>query len=215
MASIKGFFIFVILIGLVLATALKSETNGQSSEHGKKYSQLVIRNVTIIDGNGTPPEGPMDVIVKDNTIQSVQYSQKDYPFKEAERVIDGTGMYLLPGLINLHAHIHEERGGKPIPFEYLYKLWLSCGITTVRDMGSNTALTLLEREKSLDGSIVAPRIFLYMVAWTRNPGEARKRVQEIKRSGGDGVKIFGNDRDVFDLGVDRERECPRHLTHPG
>ncbi len=213
MANIKGFFIFVILIGLLLASGLKSETTGQSNQHGKKYSQLVIRNVTIIDGNGTPAEGPMDVIVKDNTIQSVQYSQNDSPFKEAERVIDGTGMHLLPGLINLHAHIHDERGGKPIPFEYLYKLWLSCGITTVRDVGSNSALTLLEREKSRSSSLAAPRIFLYMIAWARNPEDARKRVQEIKRLGGDGIKIFGNDRDVLEALLDEAHRLNLPVSH--
>jgi dihydroorotase-like cyclic amidohydrolase len=78
-------------------------------------------------------------------------------------VIDGIGMYLLPGLINSHAHIHDSRGKNPLPFEYLYKLWLSCGITSVRDVGSNYKKTIDERAKSQAGEIAAPRIFLYIL----------------------------------------------------
>jgi hypothetical protein len=207
--NIKRFLIFMILIGLLLITGLSSETG----EHGKKYSQLVIRNVVIIDGNGTPPKGPVDIIIKGNTIQSIGSAKKDKEYKDADKVIDGTGMYLLPGLINIHAHIHDKRGEKPIPFEYLYKLWLSCGITTVRDMGSNNQLTIREREKSRKGLIAAPRIFLYMVAWARTPDSARKRVQEVKRLGGDGVKIFGNDRDVLEALLDEAHKLNLRVAH--
>lgn len=207
--NIKRFLIFMILIGLLLITGLNSETG----EPGKRYNQLVIRNVIIIDGNGTPPKGPVDIIVKGNTIQSIGPVKKDMEYKDADKVIDGTGMYLLPGLINIHAHIHDKRGKKPIPFEYLYKLWLSCGITTVRDVGSNNQLTIPEREKSRKGLIAAPRIFLYMVAWARTPEAARKRVQEIKRLGGDGVKIFGNDRDVLEALLDEAHKLNFRVAH--
>ena len=53
-------------------------------------------------------------------------------------MIDATGKYVLPGLINAHAHLQEERGGKPQPIEYELDIWLACGITTVRDVGSDT-----------------------------------------------------------------------------
>jgi len=209
MMNVKRFFIFGIVIGLLLSTGLNSDTG----EPGKRYNQLAIRNVVIIDGNGTPAKGPADVIIKGNTIQSIGPAIKDKEYKDAEKVIDGTGMYLLPGLINLHSHIHDTRGEKPIPFEYLYKLWLSCGITTVRDVGSNYQLTIQEREKSSKGLITAPRIFLYMVAWASTPEAARKRVQEIKRLGGDGVKIFGNDRDVLEALLDEAHKLNLRVAH--
>jgi hypothetical protein len=209
MMNIKRFVIFMLLISVLLITGLDSDTG----EPGKRYNQLVIRNAVIIDGNGTPAKGPADVIVKGNTIQSIGPAIKNKEYTDAEKVIDGTGMYLLPGLINLHAHIHDTRGEKPIPFEYLYKLWLSCGITTVRDVGSNYQLTIQEREKSNKGLITAPRIFLYMVAWASTPGAARKRVQEIKRLEGDGVKIFGNDRDVLEAVLDEAHKLNLRVAH--
>ena len=210
---IKKSFIFIIFIGLWFGSVMGNGTGELASINGKRFNSLVIRNVIIIDGNGTPAKGPMDVIIKGNTIQSVVNANKDESYKEAEQVIDGTGMYMLPGLINIHGHIHEERGGKPIPFDYLYKLWLSCGITTVRDVGSNYDLTIREREKSRQGLITAPRIFLYMVAWARTPEAARKRVQEIKRLGGDGMKIFGNDRDVMAALLDEAHRLNLPVAH--
>ena len=52
-------------------------------------------------------------------------------------MIDATGKYVMPGLINAHAHLQEERGGKPQPIEYELDIWLACGITTIRDVGSD------------------------------------------------------------------------------
>ena len=48
----------------------------------------------------------------------------------AEHEIDATGMYVLPGFIDLHVHA----GGPPKnpSAEYAYKLWLAHGVTTVR-----------------------------------------------------------------------------------
>jgi cytosine/adenosine deaminase-related metal-dependent hydrolase len=187
---------------------------GQTIESGKRYKQLVVRNVIVVDGKGTPPRGPMDVLVKENKIQALRGAQTSAgAYKDAERVIDGTGMYLLPGLINIHGHIHHQRGDMPIPFEYLYKLWLSCGVTTVRDVGGNYDLTLEEREKSRKGLIAAPRIFLYMVAWERTPAAARKRVREIKKLGGDGVKIFGVDRDIMEAFLDEAHKADLRVAH--
>ncbi len=35
------------------------------------YSQLIIRGVTLIDGTGAPPTGPVDIIVKQNRIERI------------------------------------------------------------------------------------------------------------------------------------------------
>ena len=160
--------ISIILFCLLLNQGLRSETRGV--ENGQRYDRLVIRNVVVIDGKGTPPTGPLDIIVEGNKIQSIRSASRGKDaYKKEEHVLDGTGMYLLPGLINIHAHIHDSRAGKPLPFEYIYKIWLACGITTVRDVGSNYQKTIGERRKSQEGLIAAPRIYLYMIAWGGTP----------------------------------------------
>jgi imidazolonepropionase-like amidohydrolase len=214
MESVRKYFtiVSIILVCLLLSQGLRSETRGV--ENGQRYGRLVIRNVVVVDGKGTPPRGPSDIIIEGNKIQSVRSAnrRKD-AYQKEEHVLDGTGMYLLPGLINIHAHIHDSRAGQPLPFEYIYKLWLACGITSVRDVGSNYEKTIKERRKSQEGKIVAPRIFLYMRAWGSTPEEARKSIQEVKKRGGDGVKIFLMDRDIMKAALDEAHKLGLRVAH--
>ena len=204
--------IFVIALCLLIIEGLKGETRGV--EHGKRYEKLIIRNVMVVDGKGTPPIGPVDIIINKNKIESIRRTRKsEDAYQEEEHVLDGSGMYLLPGLINMHAHIHDRRGGGTLPFEYIYKLWLGCGITTVRDCGSNYNKTLEERSKSQQGLIAAPRIFLYMITRGRSPEEIRQRVREIKKAGGDGVKIVGHDRDIIEALLDEAHKLGLRVAH--
>jgi len=207
---LTGFLI--IYLSLLSTQVLLSDSKG--IKNGQRYDRLIIRNVIVIDGKGTPTRGPSDVVVEGNTIQSVQSARRNTnAYQDEEHILDGTGMYLLPGLINIHAHIHESRAGQPFPTEYIYKLWLACGITTVRDVGSNTQTTIEERRKSQEGQIPAPRIFLYMRAGGRTPQEARERVREIKKMGGDGVKIFGMDRDIMKAILDEAHKLGFRVAH--
>jgi dihydroorotase-like cyclic amidohydrolase len=211
----KGKMCVVALIICVLLfplLALSGESRGVDS--GQRYEELVIRNVIVVDGKGTPPRGPVDIILKGNKIHSVRSANRSSEaYRKNLHVLDGSGLYAIPGLINIHAHIHDSRGGVPIPFEYLYKLWLSCGITTVRDVGSNYEKTIHERQKSQEGSVAAPRIFLYMRAWGRTPEEMKQSIQEIKENGGDGVKIFGMDRDIMKAALTKAHELGFRVAH--
>ena len=171
---------------------------------GRRVHRLLIHNATVIDGNGTPASGPKDIVIENNTISDVialdpvALSRGGRGGAQADAVIDATGKYVMPGLINAHAHLQEERGGKPQPIEYELKIWLACGITTIRDVGSDTRRALELRKQSAEGEIVAPRIFVYpMFGRPRDAAAARAHVQELKRMGADGIKILGIDRDTM------------------
>jgi len=133
------------LVALLIAQTLTAQTAGQPIVGGKRYPRLVIRNAMVVDGNGTPASGPKDIVLEGNTISEVvaldpvalREGRAKRPAGDVE--IDATGKYVLPGLINAHGHIQDERGGIPQPVEYCLKLWLACGITTVRDVGSDDA----------------------------------------------------------------------------
>lgn len=190
------------------------ETRGV--EHGQRYDRLIIRNVIVIDGKGTPPRGPVDVILNGNTIESVVAPAKDAmdAYQQESHVLDGTGMFALPGLINLHGHY--SRVGV-VPFDYIHKLYLACGVTSLRDMGSDYDLTIPERTKSREGAIAAPRIFLYMREQPepgRTPEEARQRIRQIQERGGDGVKLSGlRDRDVLYALMDEANKLGLRVAH--
>ncbi len=175
------------------------------------FDRLVIRGATMIDGTGAPPMGPVDLVIEKNRIaeiRSVGYPK--VPIRETARPakgtkeIDATGMYLLPGFVDCHAHIGGAMQGTPA--EYVYKLWMAHGVTTIRDPGSGNGVdwTLRERERSAKNEIVAPRIFVYVrpgANWDKgpitNPDIAREYVRWAKQKGADGFKLIGSDP-IFD-----------------
>src|ERR1039458_5291071 len=173
---------------LVAALCAACSAMAQAPASGKRVRRLLIHNATVVDGNGTPASGPKDIVIENNLISDVipldavasARAGSRAPV-QADAVIDATGKYVLPGLINAHAHLQEERGGKPQPLEYELDIWLACGITTIRDVGSDTKRALEIRRQSAEGELAAPRIFVYpMFGRARNATEARARVQSLK-----------------------------------
>lgn len=216
-----------ILTILILASAVvPAQTPSAKVESGHRYSRLVIRNAMVIVGNGTPAAGPMDIVIEGNHIAQIvpidptSMSRPGSGRPTGDVEIDAAGKYVLPGLINAHAHLQDERSGIPQPFEYELKLWLACGITTVRDLGSDYAKSSVIRKQSSDNSIPAPRIFLYRV-FSDMPGkpaphnaeEARARVREIKESGADGMKVFGVTRDVMQALEEEAHSLNLRIAH--
>lgn len=199
----------VVTLSLLLPSTLSAQpAEGTTAEHGRRYDRLLIRNVYVIDGNGTPTTGPTNVVVAGDRIERVGGRGGDY-----DAVIEGDGRYLLPGLINNHAHLQDSRGRISMPFQYQFDLWLASGITTIRDVGSNREKALELRKRSAGGEIIAPRIFLYMRAGGRTAEEARERVRQIKEAGGDGIKITGLDREPLAALLDEARKMGLRVAH--
>ncbi len=187
---------------------------------GKRYSRLVIRNAMIVDGSGRPAAGPYDIVVENDLISQIvgidPVAAKDGTAKrpaKGEVEIDASGKYVLPGLINLHGHTQDERGGVPQPVEYCMKMWLACGITTVRDV-SASAKTLKWREQSEKNEIFSPRIYAYGVfTGAKNADEARQKVQKLKQDGYDGIKLFGVDRAIMAAMMDEAKKQNMRVAH--
>lgn len=225
--SIKGFG-GVEAVALVMAVTLwQSLAYGQSAAQaaasGKRYGTLAIRNAMVLDGNGTPASGPKDILIEGNRIAQIvpldpvalKSGSQKRPSAEAE--IDAGGKYVLPGLINAHVHVQDERGGIAQPVEYELKLWLACGITSVRDVGSELPKTLALREKSSRGEVAAPRIFVYgrynSAPLPQNAAEARARIRELKQMGVDGIKLFAADRDIMAALADEAHQLGLRIAH--
>jgi cytosine/adenosine deaminase-related metal-dependent hydrolase len=213
----------LVLIVWSLSSDLAAGGQSQTVASGRRYQRLVIRNATVIDGNGTPASGPKDIVIEGNRIAQVvpldpvalKRGESNRPAGDVE--IDASGKYVLPGLINAHGHVQDERGGVPQPLEYELKLWLACGITTVRDVGSDTKKTLALREQSNRGEVAAPRLFVY-ARFAYNPApknaeEARGRVRELKEMGVDGIKLAGADRDIMGAMADEAKKAGLRIAH--
>src|SRR5688500_14721300 len=100
------------------------------------FPTLTIRNVMVIDGTGAPPFGPANVIVENNRIARIVnvptpgVASREPTPAPGPNNIDGTGMYLMPGFVNLHVHLGDAK--KAPQAEYVYKLYMAHGVTTVR-----------------------------------------------------------------------------------
>jgi Amidohydrolase family len=201
-----------VLFSLAFALGItpSATAQAQTPRNGQRVHRLLIRNATVVDGNGTPARGPLDIVVVDNVIEQVTPRAN----AQADAVIDATGKYVLPGLINNHAHIQEERAGKSQPIEYEFDIWLACGITTVRDVGSPTPRTLELRKMTAEGQIAGPRIFAYpMLGPVATPQAARERVRSLKAMGADGIKILGIDRDLMEAMEDEAHKLGMRIAH--
>jgi cytosine/adenosine deaminase-related metal-dependent hydrolase len=186
---------------------------------GAQYRRLIIRNAVVVEGNGTPAAGPKDIVIEGDRIAAIiprdaagGTPRSSDPPADAE--IDAHGRYVIPGLVNLHAHIQEERAGIAMPVDYCLKLWLACGITTIRDVGSNFEKTRQYRAQSAVGTLAAPRIFAYpMLGRAATAEAARARIRELKQNGADGVKFLGVYRDVMMAAVSEARAAGLRTAH--
>jgi cytosine/adenosine deaminase-related metal-dependent hydrolase len=209
------------LASLFLPTVLVAQAT--TVVHGTRPTRLVVRNATIVDGNGTPARGPFDIVLDGNTITQLVPLDPVAAGRGAGRratatpgtaEIDATGKYVLPGLINAHAHLQDDRAGVPQPIEYELKIWLASGITAIRDVGSDSKKALAWREESARGTLAAPRIFVYpQFGRPTNADAARARVRDIKSMGADGIKLLGIDRDVMQAMEDEAHKLGLRIAH--
>jgi imidazolonepropionase-like amidohydrolase len=188
------------------------------------FQRLVLRNATVIDGTGAPPLGPMNILVEDGRIAVTKkvtgfLSTPDPIFASADHEIDCRGKWVTPGFVDCHGHsgvsFHAASGWVP-PVDYVYKLWLAHGITTVRDAGSMNGLDWLidQRERSARNSIAAPRLLAYsyfpavndMLKVIHTPDAGRKWLGRIKERGADGVKFFGAPPAIMQAALDECRK---------
>lgn len=180
------------------------------------FPRLVIRNVHLIDGTGAPPRGPVNITIERDRIVAIadvagtrSLSQASVAADAGTEVIDAKGGYALPGFVNTHEHIGTPihvYGGRLTHVDYVLKLMLAHGITTVRDVGSLMGLrwTLKLQQESDSGTISAPRIQAYALFPESIPnGElARGWVRAVAKKGANGVKFLGASPQVFAAAID-------------
>jgi len=224
-------FFLSMVIGWAQVTPAPDRAEGEGP-----FNQLIIRGATLINGNGAPPIGPVDIVIEQNKIGSVNTvgfpgveinPDRRPQLKDGGREIDAAGMYVLPGFVDMHGHIGGDSQGTPA--EYVFKLWLAHGVTTIREPGSGNGLdwVLDHKQKSAANTITAPRIHAYtwfgqdlekVKSVKKLPGEkavsnehlngdittaaqAKSWVRANYRRGADGIKFFGATPEVMDAGL--------------
>jgi len=193
----------------------------RKADEGQQYQRLILRGGTLVSGEGAPPIGPVDIVIEQNkVVQIASVGNPGVPIKTDRRPIadkntkeiDVEGKYILPGFVDMHGHI----GGSAddIPAEYVFKLWLAHGITTVREPGSFNGLewVLDHKERSEDNTIVAPRIVPYVgfgmgaKSAIYTPKQARRWVKDIAKKGAKGIKFFGATPKIMEAALDEAKK---------
>ncbi|HIC54050.1 MAG TPA: hypothetical protein EYO97_09480 [Gemmatimonadetes bacterium] len=123
-------------------------------------ASLLIENVTLIDGTGRPAVPNAWVLVEGDRITRVAVREIEAP--RDSRRIDGSGKFLIPGLMDMHIHLSGGRGrGGPDEGAGTRALhgFLYSGFTSVFDAGNNPDYIFGLRTRERAGQMVAPRIF--------------------------------------------------------
>src|SRR5215813_6255196 len=90
------------------------QQGGAVAEKAGPYNTLLITNVTVIDGSGAPAYGPANITIKNNIIDRIERSDLISASRggatavRADRVIDGQGMFVMPGIVDGHTHINSN-----------------------------------------------------------------------------------------------------------
>jgi imidazolonepropionase-like amidohydrolase len=135
-----------------------------SAQYANAEKQILIKNVSIFNGNSGKLITGKDVVVEGNKIKSIVSSGGNE--SNFDEVIDGKGGYLSPGIIDCHAH--AVMGGDENTFlngdQHYVQLFAAMemeemllrGVTTIRDAGGNT----FALKKAIDDGLVdGPRIY--------------------------------------------------------
>ncbi len=159
---LRALFAVAALCALHFAPA-QTSGSGQAKLADGPYNRLVIRGAMIIPGHGGPALGPADIVIEKNTIAQIvpldpvsleRRQEKSRP--TGDRAIEAEGMYVMPGMIDLHTHIRND----PMPLEYVYYLKLAHGVTTMVNAADRGLKQAEEQARlSAENKILAPRLY--------------------------------------------------------
>ena len=225
--------LILFLLNLTLVFGQVKPAPDRSQGEGP-YDRLIIRGATLIDGTGGMPRGPVDIVIEENKIVDIKgvgtpmlpIDEKNRP-TGATKEIDATGKYVMPGIIDLHIHTGSET--KAPEAEYVYKLWLAHGITTVRGVPSgDLEWSLSEKKRSAQNKIAAPRMISFHrpgsgKEWKDRkiltPADAKEWVQYAHKKGVDGLKLGSHRPEIMKALLDEANKLgmgsTAHLAQTG
>lgn len=126
---------------------------------------LLIENAKIFDTVSKVLSKDTNIWIRDGRIESIE-SKIPEGFPKDFNKIDARGKTVLPGLWDMHVHVHPGKSDQVIA-----PLFIARGITTVRDLGGRDWLTSHIKGQSVVGKTIAPNILQSIILYG-NPGPA-------------------------------------------
>ncbi|WP_368653851.1 amidohydrolase family protein [Ornithinibacillus sp. 4-3] len=177
--------------------------------------RTVIKNCNIIDGIQNNPIRNAHIFIKDDEIENVTVGNLEN-VRDDDLILNCTGKYVIPGLIDCHVHLVCDGGKDPqsmimasddeMVTLHAYKSALDTlrlGITTVRDLASPGRTIINLRDAINDNVLVGPTILAsgpavcmtgghvhYLGIEADGSAEVRKATRKVLKDGADFVKVM-------------------------
>jgi len=179
---------------LCMACFVPLAAAAQSKQFASK--PLEITGVTVIDTTGAPARPDQTVAVEGDRISQVGDAKKVHAPKGAQ-VVNARGLYVIPGLWDMHVHVWET--------ERTFPLFIANGVLGVRNMSGHLDDLKRWRSQVISGELLGPRLVIsgplvaglnpahpdYSVV-VHDPAEGRATVDSLKQSGVDFITVFDN-----------------------
>jgi imidazolonepropionase-like amidohydrolase len=196
-------------------------------------SQTLVIGGALFDGTGGRYTEGAAILVEQSRISAIG-KRVDFGQDFRGNVVDASGLYVVPGLINVHAHLTfmyrvgppPQQMGRPCPETTVHAvrtaaLLLSQGITTARDMGGRDGIPVAIRNAIEAGEMPGPRIITcgrpicvtgghgaQICAEADGPDGVRRAARQELRDGADFVKVMAS-HDPWPMpGADAEQTRP-------
>jgi imidazolonepropionase-like amidohydrolase len=138
---------------------------------------VALTHVRLIDGTGGPAREDQLVVIDHGKIRLPTAIPQD------AKVMDLSGQTIIPGLVGMHEHLfYPSGGGVPIYGEHAFsfpRLYLACGITTMRTAGSLETYTDLNVKKQIDSGRIAGPAIDVTAPYLEGPGSFTLQMHEL------------------------------------
>jgi imidazolonepropionase-like amidohydrolase len=163
---------------------------------GAEEPEIVLANVRIVDVTRGEVLSAGTVVVRAGKIAEIRSGERGYRHetRPGSVVLDASGMFLIPGLWDMHAHIRDP--------EREFRMLVANGVLGIRDMGGEPEKIFRWREQAASGALQGPRIVACgpivdgpepsnppISVVVRDAAEGRAIVEKLKTMGADCVKV--------------------------
>lgn len=169
----------------------------------KPKGMLALKGARIITMKGDEVIENGTIIINENKIEAIG-SIADVAIPPNAKVIDCNGKTIMPGIVDVHAHLSTWRLGPSPQKQWSYFANLAYGVTTTHDPSSNSEMVFSQSEMVKAGYMTGPRIFstgtiLYgaegdFKAVINNYDDARSAIARTKAFGAFSVKSYNQPR---------------------
>jgi len=208
-------------VAVACAAVATAPIAGAALAQGVPRPTLAVVGGRVLDGYGGPVIENGVVLVAGARIVAVG-REGDLAVPPGVTVVDANGHTVMPGLVDMHVHLHIVGHGDYKRWDALYgaqdaslvmpiaaRQLLMAGVTTARDLGARLEDILAVKRRIAAGELPGPRLFVsgpfiqheayeayeQPFRWgVRGADDARQKVQRIIDAGVDVVKLIDQDQ---------------------